>query len=201
MLRGNSAKYGGATSVSIKKTSENFTDNCIYFNECKWESNKAHFGSAMNIYPARKSDGWGTLPYLEIVNCSFNKNCNCDLPLSFNTTLKKEGYGTILITHFQVRFNGIRNTFSYNTGSCIYATSSSVVFLEKAATVLENYKADYGAGIALLESAMLIHAECVLVLLSKVLVLVIYTIPLANLDRSIIIINLFSQLTITSKLH
>ncbi len=167
MFRRNSAKYGGATSVSIKKTFENFTDNCIYFNECKWESNKAHFGSAMNIYPARESDGWGTSPKVEISNCSFERNCNCDLPLSSNTILKKEGYGTILITHFLVSFKE-KNTFLSNTGSCIHATSSSVVFLDKAATVFENNKAEYGAGIALLGvSVMLIYADCVFVFVNN----------------------------------
>ncbi len=96
----------------------------------------------MNIYPARESDGWGTLPKVEISNCSFERNCNCDLPLSSNTILKMEGYGTILITHFLVSFQE-KNTFLSNTGSCIHATGSCIVFLDNAVTEFKNNKAEY----------------------------------------------------------
>ncbi len=115
----------------------------------------------MNIYPARESDGWGTSPKVGISNCSFERNCNCDLPLSSNTILKMEGYGTILITHFLVCFKE-KNTFLSNTGSCIHATGSCIVFLDNAVTEFKNNKAEYGAGIALLGvSVMLIKGGCV----------------------------------------
>ena len=157
----NEALHGGGTMVGAKYTSSDCSKNSVKFLKCLWDSNVALYGSALDIYPSRQSDGGGAIPDVSMSNCNFTGNCNCDVPLtSTSSSVLRTGFGTVMVTGFKVSFSET-NTFTNNSGSSIYATGSQLFFHSNAMSIFENNTAIYGAGIALIGvSMMIIDVDC-----------------------------------------
>ncbi len=51
MFVSNQAMYGGGVRVYSSRRSHSDLQNKIHFQDCKWISNKARFGSAIDIAP------------------------------------------------------------------------------------------------------------------------------------------------------
>ena len=120
----NRAQYGGGAVMHYTRTKTTTQNNQIQLTNCLWESNMAHFGSAVEV-SLHKSDtlgsGYALLPSFR--NCQFISN------YILKDESKREysanyswGKGVLLITGLPIIFSGKTIFHSSNT-SAICASS------------------------------------------------------------------------------
>ena len=131
-------------------------ENCAVFNygwfyNCTWEGNMGFVSPAVEVEPDFQSQH-GTQfimrPLFE--DCYFLKNHVVrHYPNSgkYPYTYYKE-VGVFLITKVIVHFKGI-NTFESNSGTALYVSTSSAVFMEGAQTKFQNNTGERGGAVAL----------------------------------------------------
>ena len=125
----NQAQYGGGTALHYSRTKTVSHNNKIQFSNCSWESNLAHFGSAVEA-SLHKSDilgsGHALSPSFE--NCQFVTNYRVeDVSKGEHSVTYNWGKGVLLITGLPVMFGG-RNIFNGSNTSAIYVSSSIIDF-------------------------------------------------------------------------
>lgn len=141
----NRALFGGGIAIFTYNTSVQ-KGNHIYWEDCVWYGNSAHYGAAINVSPQRLYHGNNEL-MLEFKNCSFQSN------LVFSKTIKehieRNGKGIIMIAGGAMTFTK-KVKFVNNNNSCIHAISSTVLFSQNTNAVFLNNTAFSGAGISLI---------------------------------------------------
>ena len=158
-VTGNVAKYGGGTKVFSTKSLYKRLNNSILFDKCRWEQNRARFGSAVEISP----HVWdiiaiGYLPHLKFKDCNFSSNFRLEVKIeekfSANYTW---GKGTILTSSFPIFFSG-KILFQFSNSSALYASSSCIEFDSGSVVEFKNNTGYEGAAVALIGfSALLVQ--------------------------------------------
>jgi len=140
----NYAHYGGgiAVAVNTKVTSDSY----VLFIGCLWEDNSALFGSAVDIFPEKIINDQVVVS-INVSDCNFINNSNCNMPNEYTSGFYQRGFGTIMIAGYRISFIGTIQ-FLENSGSCIYAVGSEVHF-DGANISFDRNIAEYGSGIAL----------------------------------------------------
>lgn len=142
----NYALYGGGLSISFHYAFDQ-SNNSVEFKQCTWRGNSAHYASAVDVFPSGVLDTWNAKPEVTFEDCTYKSNYHKEEPITKN--LFRLGDGVIMVTGFAIKFKG-STTFLNNSGSCIYAISSEVLFSEDVSAVFHNNTAENGAGIALI---------------------------------------------------
>ena len=150
----NCAELGGG--VYILSTRFNSTDNLMVFNNCKFEKNRAHTGSAIDFTPCSFviSTGYTLIPVFR--NCTFLENVaiiNSDL----NSGQMTAGIGTLYATLYCIQFEGT-NHFVSNTGTALYMVNSIANFSDSN-VFFHNNQGERGGAIALIGASALLVGQ------------------------------------------
>ena len=145
----NCADLGGGVFFfsDIWKSSTN--KHLLHFESCKFEGNRAHTGSAIDMNPnsfTRYAAGH-TLIVPVFKDCSFVKN-KVFVKSGPTNTQTIAGVGTIYSSLYNIKFEG-RNKFYHNTGTAIYVVNGNIDLKYSDATFMYNHGVRGGA-IALL---------------------------------------------------
>ena len=111
----NCAEHGGG--VYFFSHRHDSSNNSLLFDNCMFERNRAHTGSAIDVTPSsfvKLSTGHTTVPLFR--NCSFLENAV--FPNSCNTQ-RTAGIGTLYASLYDIKFEG-ENCFEYNMGTAVY---------------------------------------------------------------------------------
>ena len=147
----NCAELGGGAFILSSRY--NSSDNKILFNNCKFENNKAHTGSAVDLIPSSfvTTSGFTLVPVFR--NCTFLDNVvfiNSDHDHKQMTA----GIGTFYATLYNIRFEEI-NCFTNNTGTALYLVNSIANFSQSNAFFCDN-QGERGGAIALIGASVLL---------------------------------------------
>jgi hypothetical protein len=154
----NCAELGGGVFFfsNIWKSSTN--KNCLRFESCRFESNKAHTGSAIDMNPnsfTRYAVGH-TLIVPEFSDCSFVNN-KVFIKSGPNNTQRIAGVGTIYSSLYNIKFEG-KNKFDHNTGTAIYVVNGNIDLIYSDVTFKYN-QGIRGGAIALLGLSSMIVGQ------------------------------------------
>ena len=141
MFKENQARSGGGVAVYSNKHRKNFKNN-ITFTDCKWEKNKARFGSAIRLKPLTTWDSLGaiggSLPMFE--NSRFISNFGKVTSSDSNHPLMqtRSSLGGFTAVGFTIHFKG-ELYFENHNSSAIYVNSCILDFdAETNATFINN---------------------------------------------------------------
>ena len=130
----NQARHGGGVFLFSSSSLSNSSNNSIDLNNCRWTGNKASLGAAIEVAPfsgaIRTFTNRAGLVRVKISNSTFSGQ---------EGLLSNRSNGAAFIQEFEVTFSGM-TTFTNNTVSSIYLSSSAVTF-EPMSDVcfVENY--------------------------------------------------------------
>ena len=122
----NSAELGGGVFVFSYRT--NSGDNSLQFDNCTFENNEAHIGSAVDLVPSSFvtiSDRHTIVPMFR--NCLFLENEVRVHHLDSNKTQSTAGIGTVYASHYDIQFQG-ENCFENNHGTALYMVNGMANF-------------------------------------------------------------------------
>jgi hypothetical protein len=155
-FKGNCAELGGGVyHFSNRQNAKNIKDsNHMTFQNCTFQENKAHMGSAIMMPPDvdRRLSRSGYSMTLTFFNCQFLDNI-----VSFNSPVHSQitvGVGTVYISTYDINFEGY-NRFDNNSGSALYVIDSIIDFQKSNARFSKNTGLQGGA-VALIGSSMMI---------------------------------------------
>ena len=155
----NCAELGGGVNHISGKQLQNFDDdhgsNSIIFDNCSFEGNAAHVGSAIYLASSihtRLSTGHSIM--VKISDCLFTLNDALDTNNSLSVNQITPGIGTIYISSYSVHFEGHTN-FTKNDGSALHVVNGLVNFQNSSATFANN-RALHGGAMALIGSSIFI---------------------------------------------
>jgi hypothetical protein len=149
---GNCAELGGGAVYSFDHGFI-ITNNSVLFDNCTFERNTAHIGSAVDITPnifLKVLNGFMVVPIF--ANCRFLNNfVTVNGSQSVQVTA---GVGTIYASRSEIRFQG-NNHFVSNRGSAVYMVNGIVNFQDSDAIFTSN-SGLHGGAVALIGSATII---------------------------------------------
>ena len=147
----NCAELGGG--VFMRSSRYNSSDNSILFDNCKFENNKAHTGSAVDIIPNSfvTTNGYTLVPVFR--NCTFLDNV-AFINSDSNHKQITAGIGTFYATLYSIRFEET-NYFQNNTGTALYLVNSIANFSAGNAFFCDN-RGERGGAIALIGASVLL---------------------------------------------
>ena len=143
----NHAELGGAVFYhSYRGREETFNRvNSILFDDCKFNCNRAHIGSAIAMTPyvfQKLSNGFIVVP--KFLNCNFSRN-SVFVKRSLDTYKQRiTGIGTIYTSFYDIQFQG-NNTFHSNYGTAIHTVNGIVNFTSSHASFINNIGINGGA--------------------------------------------------------
>ena len=144
----NCAEIGGGVHVN-SHIWLNSTKSSLLFDNCTFEGNHAHTGSAIDMAPyifTRITTGHTAIaPTFR--DCKFNNNTVL-VNSGFNNIQKIAGSGTLYVSLFDIRFEGINN-FDNNKGTPIYIVNGIIDFINSSA-LFKNNSGIRGGAIALI---------------------------------------------------
>ena len=148
----NCAEFGGGVHFFSYWHKQN--DYFLHFDNCTFEKNRAHTGSAVDITPSDFVKlTTGQLPVPKFTNCTFFGNI-----VSYNSdtlnTQKATGIGTLHSSLYDIRFEG-ENSFENNIGTAVYVVNAVANFANSKAT-FSNNRGIRGGAVALLGSSSII---------------------------------------------
>ena len=149
----NCAKYGGGVYYYSDRSKQIPFDNTVLFDDCCFENNRAHIGSAVDMAPnifTKLMTGHTIIPTFR--NCTFSENYV--FAYKERNGQKTFGLGTIRTSLQDVHFEG-HNHFEINWGTALYVVNAIANFQKSSATFVNNTGLQGGA-IALIESATVI---------------------------------------------
>ena len=149
----NCAELGGGVYFFSHK--QKSSDNSLLFDNCIFERNKAHTGSAIDMTPnifTRLSTGH-TIIVPVFRNCQFV--CNKVLVNSQSPdTQEIAGTGTLYASLYDIKFEG-ENHFEYNEGTAVYVVNGIADFSHSSAFFNSN-QGRRGGAIALIGASSMI---------------------------------------------
>ena len=155
-FKGNCAELGGGVyHFSNRQDVQDIQDsNHMTFDNCTFQKNKAHMGSAIIMPPdvdRRLSGGYSmTFTFL---NCQFLDNFVYFNKLSVHSQ-RTAGVGTVYISSYDIDFEGY-NCFYNNFGSALYVIDAIIDF-QKSSAHFSNNTGLQGGAVALIGSSIMI---------------------------------------------
>ena len=141
---------GGVYFFSFRQA----TNNSLEFEHCKFEKNRAHIGSAVDLTPSNFVKlTTGEIPVPVFRNCTFLGNAASYSNDSSNTQ-RATGIGTLYASLYNIRFEQM-NCFENNRGTGVYMVNGVADFSNSSAIFKENAGIRGGA-IALIGSSAMI---------------------------------------------
>ena len=142
---------GGVYFFSFRQASSN---NKLQFESCKFEKNRAHIGSAIDLTPSNFVQlSAGEIPVPVLRNCIFLENA-----VSYNNdshnTQRATGIGTLYASLYDVKFEQV-NCFENNNGTGIYMVNGVADFSNSSAVFSGNVGIRGGA-IALIGASAIV---------------------------------------------
>ena len=142
---------GGIFFFSHKRSSGANNSKSLLFDNCTFERNSAHIGSAIDLTPhifeRLSTDHIAIVPVFK--NCMFMHNYNMDLENSeFQGVQTTPGTGTLFASLYDIKFEG-SNSFENNNGTAIHIVNGKADFSKSNAT-FKNNKGVQGGAIALI---------------------------------------------------
>ncbi len=143
----NSAELGGAVFyISYRAKHENFSYvNSMLFEDCVFEYNRGHVGSAVAMTPylfRKLSSGFIVIPKFK--NCIFSSNAVYRKTSHDSHAQRIAGIGTIYASFYDIHFEGC-NTFHGNLGTAIYVVNGILNFTNSDASFFNNTGINGGA--------------------------------------------------------
>ena len=155
----NCGELGGGVNHISGKQLQNFNgdhgSNSITFDNCSFEGNTAHMGSAIYLASSihsRLSTGHSII--VKFSDCLFTLNNALDTNNSLSVDQITPGIGTIYVSSYNVHFGGHTN-FTKNNGSALHVVNGLVNFQNSSATFANN-RALQGGALALIGSSIII---------------------------------------------
>ena len=152
-FKNNYAEIGGG--VFGFSTRHNTADNSLLFDNCIFENNKAHTGSAVDLTPSsfvKTSDGH-TIPTV-FRNCHFVDNSVFVNTLGTDDSQSTAGIGTLYATEYEIKFEG-ETQFVNNIGTALHLVNSVANFSASDANFTRN-RGLRGGAIALIGTSIMI---------------------------------------------
>ena len=147
---------GGVNHISGKRNiGDELNSNHITFDNCSFEGNKAHMGSAIFFATSidrRLSSGHSTV--IKFFDCLLTNNTVLPAKSSLLLSQITNGVGTIYVSSYNIHFNG-DTIFTENIGSALYVINGVVNF-QNSSALFENNKALQGGALALIGSSIFI---------------------------------------------
>ena len=149
------AELGGGVSVYSSGLTSNGSH--LVFDNCTFEENKAHIGSAVDLSPGNyvtASGGYIIVPVF--VNCLFVNNIATDSVHHFqpNKAQSTAGIGALYATRYDVQFMG-KNCFEHNNGTALHIVNGIANFTYSSAVFNDNQGIKGGA-IALIGTSIMV---------------------------------------------
>ena len=144
----NKALFGGGLSFFTGFTSFHNPNgnNALHFEDCNFEGNVAHCGSAVNIDPdIFRHTGKMYICRIYFTNCAVKNNL---VLINVTNSDASEGNGAFFVSDVEVSFTGII-TFTGNNGTALYLDSTDAIFHQNS-TVHFSYNSGYQGGAVLL---------------------------------------------------
>ena len=155
----NCAEFGGGVNHISGKQMQSFYDdhgsNSITFDNCSFEGNTAHIGSAIYLASSidrKLSTGHSITVQFSDSSFALNEAVPTNNSLSENQIIP--GAGTIYVSSYNVHFEGHTN-FTKNNGSALHIINGLVNFQNSSATFANN-RALQGGALALIGSSIFI---------------------------------------------
>ena len=131
------------------------SSNSIIFDNCTWQGNQAHLGSAFAMIPnyfLKIFKGYTTNPVF--YDCLFSGNdVFTNHPHAHNIHTRYAGLGTIYIDNYNIHFQGY-NCFVNNLGSAVY-TTNGIVDSQNSSVDFVNNTSLQGGAVALIGSSVI----------------------------------------------
>ena len=141
----NCAELGGGVFFFSSIWTRNSINHSLIFETCRFESNRAHTGSAIDMNP--NSFARYVVGYTPIVpvfkNCSFVNN-KVFINSGSNNAQRIAGAGIIYSSLYNVKFEG-KNHFEHNIGTAIYVVNGNVDLINSDVTFKNNSGIQGGA--------------------------------------------------------
>ena len=137
-FQGNTALYGGGTSVFIAAVNKGVSDinNTLLFTNCTWIENKSPASTAVDIVPeVHEQIESNAIALLTFEDCNILHN-HPDYVSALDQAYFS-GQGTFFISKITVKFKGV-NTFCYNSMTPLLILSS-IVHIESNSTMTFKY--------------------------------------------------------------
>ena len=155
----NTAFYGGAVSYKITRESKRITaSNSLTFAGCRWCSNEAQTGSAVNLvsqpYPL------GVTPHVIFSDCNFSNNINHyshsnKINRYSDNSTKPVGIGSLYSDNIPVVLSGSCN-FTCNKGTALAGSATYFILANNSVTKFDENSGNNGGAIALLGNTYLV---------------------------------------------
>ena len=151
----NCAELGGGVFIHSNRLT--LSVNSLVFDSCRFEGNKAHTGSAVDLFPGNYvtvSDGYTIVPAFR--NCSFLGNIVTDSihDSESENAQRTAGVGTLYATQYDVKFEG-ENCFQHNNGTALHIVNGIANFFNSDAFFYGNHGMKGGA-IALIGTSIMV---------------------------------------------
>ena len=153
----NCAQFGGGLYFYSDHEVNAQESNTLNIEECSFEGNRAHTGSAVDITPnvfERLTSGILTTPVFK--NCVFTSN-TVVVNFEINRTQTTYGIGTIYVSLYNVKFEGL-NRFENNLGTAIHIVNGNIHASRSSIDFVSNYGIQGGA-IALIGESSVVFGE------------------------------------------
>lgn len=150
---GNCAEIGGGAFILTSRY--NTRDKSLRFDNCTFENNTAHTGSAVDITLstfAKASDGYTITPVF--INCRFLENVVHYIISNTSSSQKTAGIGTVYATQTEIKFEG-ENTFEKNNGTALYIVNGIGNF-SASNGIFKGNRGIRGGAVALIGTSTLI---------------------------------------------
>ena len=153
----NCAQFGGGLYFFSDREINAEESNTFNIEECRFEGNRAHTGSAVDITPnvfQRLTSGVLTTPVFK--NCEFTSN-TVIINFETNRTQTTYGIGTIYVSLYNIEFEGF-NRFENNVGTAIHIVNGHIDASRSSVDFINNYGIQGGA-IALIGESSVVLGE------------------------------------------
>ena len=153
----NCAQFGGGLYFYSDHEINAEESNTFNIEECRFESNRAHTGSAVDITPnvfERLTSGILTTPVFK--NCVFTNN-TVIINFETNRTQTTYGIGTIYVSLYNVKFEGF-NCFENNLGTAIHIVNGNIDASRSSVDFIKN-RGIQGGAIALIGESSMVFGE------------------------------------------
>ena len=141
---------GGVYFFSFRQA----TNNSLEFEHCRFEKNRAHIGSAVDLTPNNFVKlTTGEIPVPVFRNCTFLGN-NALYGIDSSNTQRATGIGTLYASLYDVKFEQM-NCFENNTGTGVYMVNGVADF-SNSSVIFRNNEGIRGGAVALIGSSAMI---------------------------------------------
>ena len=150
----NCATFGGGLHLRMSRDTSTEISNRVEIDQCKFEENSAHKGSAVAIAPGSVQHFMDCLFMTSIIfrNCIFLKNT---VTVTNRTYTMLYGIGTLYIDQCSIVLEG-NNNFQENFGTGIHTINGVVDMSQSDATFIDNIGYQGGAMALIGESSVIV---------------------------------------------